>query len=89
MYRLFVVDVFFFSSRSDLNRLKETKAQKRMKQDHTRTLNDWQRMNLTELKVLPEQSRYQVKRAIRSYLGTSKGSNKALEPLLSELSTAE
>lgn len=75
--------------RSDINRLKETKAQKRMKEDHTRTLNDWQRMNLTELKVLPEQSRYQVKKAIMSYLGTSKGSNRALKPLLSELSTAE
>lgn len=83
------VFLLFFSSRSDINRLKETKAQKRMKEDHTRTLNDWQRMNLTELKVLPEQSRYQVKKAIMSYLGTSKGSNRALKPLLSELSTAE
>ena len=81
--------LFLLSSRSDINRLKETKAQKRMKEDHTRTLNDWQRMNLTELKVLPEQSRYQVKKAIMSYLGTSKGSNRALKPLLSELSAAE
>ncbi|KAJ7388656.1 hypothetical protein OS493_036510 [Desmophyllum pertusum] len=75
--------------RSDINRLKETKAQRRMKEDRQRTLNDWQRMNLTELKVLPDQSRYHVKKAIMSYLGTSKGSNKALKPLLSELSTAE
>ncbi|KAL9962919.1 hypothetical protein ACROYT_G032073 [Oculina patagonica] len=75
--------------RSEMNRLKETKAQKRMKDDHTRTMNDWQRMNLTELKVLPEQSRYHVKKAIMSYMGTSKGSNKALKPLLGELSTAE
>lgn len=52
-------------------------------------MNDWQRMNLTELKVLPEQSRYHVKKAIMSYLGTSKGSNKALKPLLGELTPAE
>lgn len=60
-----------------------------MEQDHTRTLNDWHRMNLTELKSLPEQSRFHVKKAILSYLGTSKGCNKALRPLLNELHTAE
>lgn len=75
--------------RSDLQRLKESKAEKRMKEDHSRTVNDWQRMNLTELNTLPEQSRYHVKKAIMSYLGTSKGSSKALKPLLTELSTAE
>ena len=60
-----------------------------MKEDYSRTVNDWQRMNLTELNTLSEQSRYHVKKAIMSYLGTSKGSNKALKPLLTELSTAE
>ena len=75
--------------RSDLQRLKESKAEKRMKEDHSRTVNDWQRMNLTELNTLPEQSRNHVKKAIMSYLGTSKGSSKALKPLLTELSTAE
>jgi len=75
--------------RGDIQRLKETKAQKRMKDDHTRTLNDWNRMNLTELKALPQQSRFHVKKAIISYLGTSKGCNKALKPLLNELNAAE
>lgn len=80
---------WFCFLRSEIHRLKETKAQRRLKDDHTRTMNDWQRMNLRELKVLPEQSRYHVKKAIMSYLGTSKGSNKALKPLLGELSAAE
>ena len=60
-----------------------------MKDDHQRTLNDWNRMNLTELKVLPDQSRYHVKKAIMSYLGTSKGSNTALKPLLKEIDAAD
>lgn len=46
-------------------------------------------MNLTELKVLPEQSRYHVKKAIISYLGGSKGCNKALKPLLKEIEAKE
>ena len=60
-----------------------------MKQYHQRTMNDWNRMNLTELKVLPEQSRYHVKKAIISYLGGSKGCNKALKPLLKEIEATE
>ena len=76
-------------NRSDIHRLQETKAQKRMKEDHQRTMNDWNRMNLTELKVLPEQSRYHVKKAIISYLGGSKGCNKALKPLLKEIEAKE
>lgn len=75
--------------RRDIERLKETKAQRRMKEDQTRTLNDWNRMNLAELKTLPLQSRFHVKKAITSYLGTSKGCNKALRPLLDELNTYE
>lgn len=75
--------------RKDVQRLRETKAQKRMEEDHSRTLNDWNRMNLTELKALPEQSRFHVKKAILSYLGTSKGSKKALQPFLNELNGKE
>ena len=60
-----------------------------MQKDHTRTMNDWNRMNLTELKGLPDQSRFHVKKAILSYLGTSKGCNKALKPLLKELHADE
>ena len=46
-------------------------------------------MNLAELKQLPAQSRYHVKEAIVSYLGTTKGSNQALKPLLDEIETAQ
>ena len=60
-----------------------------MKEDQQRTLNDWNRMNLKELKELPQQSRYHAKKAIMSYLGSSKGSNKALKPLLNDFNAAE
>ena len=76
--------LLLFFPRADLRRIQESKVQKRIKDDYTRTLNDWHRMNLTELKGLPEQSRFHVKKAIMSYLGTSKGSNKALKPLLDD-----
>lgn len=73
--------------RKDIERHKESKAQSRMKEDHRKTVDDWNRMNLAELKALPLQSRFHVKKTIVSYLGTSTGSNKALKPLLNELST--
>lgn len=60
-----------------------------MKEDHSKTVDDWNRMNLAELKALPLQSRFHVKKTIVSYLGTSTGSNKALKPLLNELGKDE
>jgi hypothetical protein len=58
---------------------------KRSKKDYDRTVKDWERMNLSELKSLPPQSRCHVKKAIHSYLGTSHGAVKALKPLTKEL----
>jgi len=59
--------------------------EKRAKKDYDRTVQDWERMNLSELKNLPVQSRYHVKKAIHSYLGTSPGSAKALKPLTKQI----
>ncbi|KAK2548468.1 hypothetical protein P5673_031364 [Acropora cervicornis] len=78
---------FLQFQKKDIERHKESKAQSRMKEDHRKTVDDWNRMNLAELKALPLQSRFHVKKTIVSYLGTSTGSNKALKPLLNELST--
>ena len=64
-------------------------AQKRAKFDYDRTVNDWQRMNLSELKQLPPQSRYNVKKAVQTYLGTSKGSNKAVKQVIGDLNAPE
>ena len=65
----------------------ESLAQKKARADYERTVKDWHRMNLSELRELPPQSRHHVKKAIFSYLGTSQGSNKALRPLTKELGT--
>lgn len=59
--------------------------EKRAKKDYDRTVKDWERMNLSELKTLPPQSRYHVKKAIHSYLGTTQGSAKALKPLTKQI----
>lgn len=59
--------------------------EKRAKKDYDRTKMDWERMNLSELKNLPAQSRFHVKRAIHSYMGTSPGSARALKPLTKEI----
>ena len=69
--------------------VRHTLAQKRANYDYDRTVSDWQRMNLSELKELPAQSRYHVKKAVMTYLGTSKGSNKAVKQVIQELDTPE
>ncbi|XP_020631078.1 uncharacterized protein LOC110068055 isoform X1 [Orbicella faveolata] len=71
--------------RSDLNDTYEVLAEKQAKADYERTLQDWNRMNLSELKKLPPNPRYHIKKAIVSYLGTSRGSSRALKPLTKEL----
>lgn len=74
--------------RSDLTNTYETLAEKQAKADYERTVQDWNRMNLSELKKLPPNPRYHIKKAIVSYLGTSRGSSRALKPLTKELNAA-
>lgn len=71
--------------RQDLNDTFKRQAQKQAKSDYERTVQDWHRMNLAELKNLPPSPRYHMKKAIVSYLGTSRGSSRALVPLTEEL----
>ena len=73
------------SLRQDLNDTFKRQAQKQAKSDYERTVQDWHRMNLAELKNLPPSPRYHMKKAIVSYLGTSRGSSRALVPLTEEL----
>ena len=69
--------------------LRATLAHKRANYDYDRTVSDWQRMNLQELKDLPPQSRYHVKKAVMTYLGTSKGSNRAVKDVIQDLDTTQ
>ncbi|KAJ7388655.1 hypothetical protein OS493_036509 [Desmophyllum pertusum] len=71
--------------RSELTNTHEALAEKQAKADYDRTVQDWNRMNLSELKKLPPSPRYHIKKAIVSYLGTSRGSSRALKPLTKEL----
>lgn len=63
-------------------------AERQAEADYERTIQDWNRMNLSELKKLPPSPRYHIKKAIESYLGTSRGSSRALKPLTKELDAA-
>ena len=71
--------------RHDLSHTYEKRAKKRAKVDYERTVQDWHRMNLSELKKLPPSPRYHIKEAIVSYLGTSRGSSRAIQTLTKEL----
>ncbi|KAL9962920.1 hypothetical protein ACROYT_G032074 [Oculina patagonica] len=71
--------------RTDLTNTYEALAEKQAKADYDRTVKDWNRMNLSELKKLPPSPRYHIKKAIVSYLGTSRGSSEALKPLTKQL----
>lgn len=71
--------------RSDLSNTYEALAEKQAKADYERTVQDWNRMDLSALKKLPPNPRYHIKKAIVSYLGTSRGSSQALKPLTKEL----
>ena len=62
---------------------------KREKSDYQRVQKDWKRMNLDELKELPERSRVHYGKAVSTYLGTSRGSSKAVHQLGSTMSTPE
>lgn len=74
--------------REDLSLTYERQAQKQARVDYERTVQDWHRMNLSELKKLPPSPRYHIQKAIVSYLGTSRGSSQALIPLTKELDEA-
>lgn len=71
--------------RSDLRKTYDKQAEKQEKVDYQRTVQDWNRMNLSELKKLPPNPRYHFKKTIVSYLGTTPGSSKAIVPLTEEL----
>ena len=64
-------------------------SQKRADADYERVQKDWKRMNLDELKDLPERSRSHYGRAVTTYLGTSKGSFKAASRLSRSLNGSE
>ncbi|XP_020910729.1 uncharacterized protein LOC110248535 [Exaiptasia diaphana] len=70
--------------RADLKKIHDDKYKRKMEEDYKRTVNDWNRMNLIEIYQLPPQSTFNVKKAIQTYLGNSKGSIKALNPLLKQ-----
>ncbi|XP_074606805.1 uncharacterized protein LOC141859819 [Acropora palmata] len=72
--------------RQDLGHTYKRKAERQAKVDYERTVQDWHRMNLVELKKLPPSPRYHIKKAIVSYLGTTPGSSRALAPLTKALS---
>lgn len=78
--------MFFSHIRSDVKKVDDVKYKRKMEEDYKRTVNDWNRMNLMEIYQLPPQSTYNVKKAIETYLGNSKGSLKALNPLLKQSS---
>lgn len=62
---------------------------RKIKLDYQRTLKDWERMNLTELKELPPYSRYHVSKAVKTYFGTSKGAVRAINSLSKQLEVDE
>ncbi len=71
--------LFYF--RQDVKKMYTAISEKRNKADYQRVQKDWKRMNLDELKELPEKSRFHYGKAISTYLGTSKGSLKAVNSL--------
>lgn len=75
--------------RAEVKDIQTTLAKQRAKYDYDRTMRDWERMNLMELKQLPAVSRYNVKKAVVTYLGTSKGSNRAVREVVENLKAPE
>ncbi len=71
--------------RQDVKKMYTAIDEKRKKADYERVQKDWKRMNLSELKELPGKSRYHYGKAIATYLGTSKGSMKAVHSLAQQL----
>ena len=72
-------------SRIEMDRKIENLNKKKIQTDYDRTLKDWERMNLNELKELPPYSRYHVNKAIKTYFGTSKGASRAVNSLSKQL----
>ncbi|KXJ08613.1 hypothetical protein AC249_AIPGENE2721 [Exaiptasia diaphana] len=77
-------EVSWRMDKADLKKIHDDKYKRKMEEDYKRTVNDWNRMNLIEIYQLPPQSTFNVKKAIQTYLGNSKGSIKALNPLLKQ-----
>ncbi|XP_022088772.1 uncharacterized protein LOC110978251 isoform X2 [Acanthaster planci] len=72
----------------DVPRLRDTlktqyssNAQERIKFDYERTKQDWDRMELDRLREIHEVNRSHMRITCGTYLGTSKGSNKAIKNL--------
>ena len=64
-------------------------GQERAYADYERVQKDWKRMNLNELKDLPQRSRFHYGKAVTTYLGTSRGSLKAVNKLAGSLNGSE
>lgn len=67
--------------REDVRKMYSSIEEQRAQADYDRVQKDWKRMNLDELKELPERSRFHYGKAITTYLGTSRGSLKAVNRL--------
>lgn len=80
---------FLSLGREDVKKMYHSIEEKRKQADYERVQKDWKRMNLDEIKELPERSRQHYGKAISTYLGTSKGSVKAVRQLGSSLSNSE
>lgn len=74
-----------YFERIELERKIENLNKKKIQIDYDRTIKDWERMNLNELKELPPYSRYHVGKAIKTYFGTSKGASLAVSSLSKNL----
>ncbi|XP_028405169.1 uncharacterized protein LOC114527660 isoform X2 [Dendronephthya gigantea] len=71
--------------RIEMDQKIENLNKKKVRMDYNRTMKDWERMNLNELKELPPYSRYHVSKAIKTYFGTSKGATQAVNSLSKHL----
>ncbi|XP_038051909.1 uncharacterized protein LOC119724771 isoform X2 [Patiria miniata] len=67
--------------RDSLKTQYSSNAQERIKSDYERTRQDWDRMELDKLRDIHEVSRSHMRITCGTYLGTSKGSHKAVKNL--------
>ena len=80
-----IIYYFYVTHRDEMDREVEKIKKKKIQLDYNRTLKDWERMHLNDLKELPPYSRYHVNKAIKTYFGTSKGATKAVNSLSKQL----
>jgi len=67
--------------RKEVGSIMQSYSADRAKSDYSRTMKDWERMNLAELRELNPQHLYHVAQNIKAYLGSSEGSAKAVKEL--------